>query len=175
MASSFFKFAEDDETPGVIDATGDYSVTPKTFVVEPPPGFALMGSRLIITVEDTAPMDSGFYGNNITLTNGISIWRERNGVLQVQWTDPNFPVTRNADWASYCHDVTLHSFGIGNSILTARWTATRVGPPIPFRSWLDERMVIYLNDDFTGLNGHKFQFQGQLVTRQEVDGPTLTF
>ena len=66
----------------------------------------------------------------------------------------------SAEWATYCHDLTAHTWGSGNDTLTVRWTFTKgIGDDGVV---LDpgESIRVILNDDFSDLVAHKFLFQG---------------
>ena len=146
---------------GTTNLIGDYSDGGdglSVFAVEPV-SKAIVIRRMIATIEDSGAPDSGKYGNNITLTNGITITvNEANNDVRSTLTPD--PVMTNAEWATYCHDLTAHTWGSGNDTLTVRWTFTKgIGDDGVV---LDpgESIRVILNDDFSDLVAHKFLFQG---------------
>jgi len=140
------------------DAIGNYASTASTFKVTPTLGRDLYVHRLIVYIEDVGAPDAAKYGNDITLTNGMTVGLfDAADTLLVDFCDSQ-PVKTNADWAGFCHDVTLHNFGIGNDPLTVRWTFARSGQPVFVRG--TNYFGVKLNDDFSDLVEHKFQVQG---------------
>ena len=145
---------------GTTSLVGGYSDTGlgvSTFSIEPVTS-AIVLRRMIVTIEDAGAPDSGKYGNNLVLTNGIVITvNEANDAVRSTLTPD--PVLTNANWASYCHDLTEHAFGTGNDTVTIRWTFTK-GNPNGIVLDPGESLRVILNDDFSDLVSHKFLFQG---------------
>ncbi len=113
----------------------------------------------VVAVEDGGVMDSGKYGNNITLINGIRLIGEVPGT-EIEFGDflDGEVIITNADWARYS-EIQFMDWGQGNTQYAAHfhfWQSN--GQPM----WLTKglRMVILLNDDFTGLVSQKFLFYG---------------
>lgn len=136
---------------GSIDMNVNGSVTPVTFKVTAAANELLIVNRAIIFIKDSGSLDADSYGNGLALTNGIT-----GSVIKSDATEiPMFgqhPVKTNGDWAAYCYDIADHSFGIGDSILSARYTFTRDGGPIGLMP--GDSLEVYINDDLTGLTGH---------------------
>jgi len=145
---------------GTTSLVGDYSDTGlgvSVFKIEPV-AKAVVLRRMIVTIEDVGAPDSGKYGNSIALVNGIVITtNEANDDVRSTLTPD--PILTNANWASYCHDLTEHAFGTGNDTLTVRWTFTK-GDPNGIVLDPGESLRVVLNDDFSDLVSHKFLFQG---------------
>ena len=154
--------SRDNDGSGVDNAIGDYASAAAAFKVTAPEDTVLALNRIIISVEDAGTFDSGAYGNGIVLTNGIKVqtYDPNTGEVCCDLTNGN-EIKTNADWAAYCHDVTLHNFGAGNPLLTVRWTFGKAGAPLYIKSGREFRVV--LNDDFSDLVGHKFQVQGRII------------
>jgi hypothetical protein len=141
---------------GEIDAIADYSsvVTEFSFNAE---GYSTSCTRLLVTVEDSTGMDAGKYGNNITLTNGINLLVLNSDDTVEELLTPE-PIFTNAEWGTFCYDVDLKTWGAGNDLLLVRWTFDKAGSPVDLKK--DQRLVVQLNDDFTGLVKHRFLVQG---------------
>lgn len=144
---------------GTTNAIGDYSVTPLSLKYGPSSTEDVEIGRMIVKIEDAGTFDADKYGNNITLTNGIRCYVKDSSDAVIEEITA-FPIISSGDWAGHCHDVTLHSFGTGNNVLTVRWTFSRSGHPIELHLTNGQYFEIYLNDDFTGLIEHRFQIQG---------------
>jgi hypothetical protein len=118
---------------------------------------------MLVSYADTKNWSSALYGQNIVLTNGITVdVQDDTGVLY-SLTDANKPILSNGEWGGYCHDFSLHAFGIGDDWASVRWTFSKSGKPITLRGEYNERLVVTLNDDFTGLSVHHFLVQGKQV------------
>ena len=147
---------------GIIAATGNYSDAGDgltKFFCAPPAGTQLIVHRMVVSIEDVGSMDSGAYGNNITLTNGIELHVDQDGTSIKELTAGD-PIITNADWAHLCYDLNVFTFGQGNEHLGIRWTFTKSGSPIFLDGNKNQALAIYLNDNFTGLVDQKFQVQG---------------
>jgi len=153
---TFQAVSEDDGV--TFDAIGDYSDT-TIFSVTPPAGKKWSINRLIVGVEDTGTLDAGFYGNGISITNGVQIRikQRRNGDRYL--LNP-VPIKTNSEWAMFCHDVTRHSWGSGNEVLSVRYTFGAHGHPIILEGSAGDEIEILLSDDYSGLVHHYFTFEG---------------
>jgi hypothetical protein len=145
---------------GNFEVTGNYLTTPKEFFFQPAPGRIFRMSRLIIYIEDAGNMDSGFYGNNLVLVNGIKFFVKRNGVQRFSTMMQQAPVKTNGDIAAICHDLEYRNWGAGNTFLTARWTLTKMGQFVRLVGDKGDNVGLIFNDDFTGLVKHRFCIQG---------------
>lgn len=143
---------------GTTNAIGNYASEATSFKIAPGDNQTFILHRLIISVEDAGAFDAAVYGNGITLTNGMVLRvSDASGVL-FKLTGDN--IKSNADWAEHCHDLTIHNFGIGNVIMTARWTFSESGVPIELNGDKGQFLEIVLNDDFSALVEHHFLIQG---------------
>ena len=153
------------DDPAQIDFTGDYSATPNDIYIQAQPGEVLQLHRIMVSVGDSGSFDSGSYGNGLALVNGIQ------GILAVvppgggtllEVSALEAPIKTNTDWAGYVFDTRVDSYGSGNEQLSARWSFDKAGQPI----YLDgdkgggEKLIVRLNDNFTGLTKHRFHVQG---------------
>jgi hypothetical protein len=137
---------------------GNYA-TPTDFYVKALPGERLVISRVVVHVVDSGTFDSGSYGNGIVLTNGIKLVLNRASDGERDLT-MGFPIKTNIDWARFCHDVLLSSFGIGNEGLSARWSFWKYGQRYGIVLEEGDLIGFRLNDDFSGLVEHTMFFEG---------------
>jgi len=157
----FFRFADTvGDGSGSYEANGDYSVTATDFKIAPAAGEVLRLSRAILMIEDVGVMDSGFYGNNVVLTNGLKPYVERNGTREYIINSAQPKILTNGDVAAFCHDLERRGFGLGNEFITARWTFTKAGQFFRLDGDNNDEWGVNLNDDFTGLVKHRFMIQG---------------
>lgn len=144
---------------GTTVATGNYAGAPVEFGVAPPYGERYVITRLIVSVKDSGSIDADKYGNGVTLTNGIIVAVKRGAAVIVSLTNGD-PVHTNAEWAEKCYDADISDYGAGDNFLHARWTFAKTGRPVVLDGELGDRLVVILNDDFTGLTGHRFTVNG---------------
>jgi len=150
---------------GTKNANGDYSTTPASFKLKHSVGRASI-ERMIVMIEDEGVVDSGKYGNGLTLVNGVRVYlKNASGEVIEEYT--TFPIKSNGDWAGHCHDLTRHAWGGGNEIESIRWTFSKSGQPILIDFYLGEYLEVYLNDDFSGLVSHYFNVQGKYISKRD--------
>jgi len=142
------------------DAIGDYEGNPTDFKIKPNPGEIIRLARAILLVEDSGSFDSGFYGNGLTLTNGLRPYFQTNGVRRYFVSGGQPPILTSGDVAGFCHDLELRTWGAGNQFLTARWTFTKAGIYFRVVGDTEDEFGIELSDDFSGLEKHRFMMQG---------------
>ena len=158
-----YKFLHLEGDSTVVDAVGNYSdagLGKTAFIIKPKPGEIIMIARMIISYTDDGAFDSGSYGNNITLTNGITSYFRQNGIDVYQGLDPNIPIMKNPGWAALCYDSRIDDYGQGEVQLSARFTFTTTGKYIRLNGDTGDEYVLYFHDDFTGLNRQSFLMQG---------------
>lgn len=157
----FYRFADlNGDGSGSTLANVNGSVTPQTFKLAPLAGeLYLRIERMLVHISDTGSFDSGSYGNNITLTNGIIV-AKRSAVDDsiIQDLTDSFPIMTNAEWGRMCYDIDLVNFGLGHETLNVRWTFSKAGSPVEITR--NEYLGITIQDDLTGLNDHTFKFDG---------------
>ena len=144
---------------GTSNAVGTYA-TPTDFFIKPAAGQVFEITRMIVNVVDTVGMDADAYGNGITLTNGIKIFVADDTGDLFEITDAANPIKTNGDWAHYCYDADIKTWGTGNEHLVVRWTFAKAGQPIVLHSTYGQKLIVRLNDTFTGLVEHNFIVQG---------------
>lgn len=146
---------------GTTNANGNYAATAEEFFIQPPAGQLFTIHHLMVEIVDTASIDAGKYGTGIILTNGIGITIE-NGALLVDLTH-NLKIKTTAEWAYLAgpNNIQVFNWGAGNDIFIAEIAiANHFGKAITLNGDLSEKLIITLNDDFTGLVNHKFIAHG---------------
>ena len=154
----FFRFASVDGLGVTVNINQDYSVTPGSIRLVCGASERLYVSRLIVTIRDTGGTAEKY--GNITggLTNGIHLnYRDTDGTLLSQVTADK-AIQTNTDWGAYCYDVDRKAWGSGDVLFFARWTALKSGTF--FELTPGQYVEVAVSDDFTGLVGHYFHFQG---------------
>lgn len=149
---------------GSIDANGDYSVTPGTLKIIPPPSMVFVCQRFSIIIADAKAMDSGGYGSNGAnpLTNGCTFTVVRDGVTLLDFTS-GVPVTTNAEWAMYMDDITIHDFGSGDVLLAAHVNEAALDWPRYLDGRAGDEFHFICNDDLTHLTKHRVLWLGLMV------------
>lgn len=134
----------------------------ETMHIAPSAGQVLVINRMIVSYSDTGSMDAAKYGNNIDLTNGITMGVDRSTDSKELFDliDPLGPILTNGDWMTYCYDQALQVYGIGDEYLAMRWTFGKSGKSIWLHGDEGHRIWLNLDDDFSDLNTHRFLFQG---------------
>ncbi len=147
---------------GVKNAVGDYSTTAKKFIIKPAVNQKFFLARMMIHITDGGALDSGSYGNGITLTNGIEIKVTDSQGYKIDITE-GIPILKNPDWARLCYDMNRSNYGTGDETLNARFTFLKSGVYLVLDGNKGEQFEVDLNDDFSGLVEHYFQVQGFIV------------
>lgn len=129
----------------------DGSITPVVFKVTAAADEVLLIDRMLVDLADTGSLDSGAYGNNIVLTTGIEFGVIRADATEEAMTDQH-TVKTNADWVAFCHDVDPLTFGLGDEVLTVRYTFAKDGAPVKLNP--GDSFFMRINDDLTGLSEH---------------------
>ena len=164
LANDYFSLSKKDATrfldsngdsTGIKDFKGNYSSTPTKALYRPQNGKNAYINRLIIYIADGGTVDAGYYGNSITLSNGIEIKHEKqDGTLIRNITDGQ-PIKTNGDYAKFGFQISDISFGSGLNYVHAVLTFEKNGAPLTIAP--DEQLAIYLHDNFTALRGHTFR------------------
>jgi hypothetical protein len=112
--------------------------------------------RMIVNIIDTGPPVVNSYGNNITMTTGITfLGRKAGGSEQI--ITP-IPIKNNLDWGLYCDSISLLPEGRAEGRIVVQWDFGKSGQPIELA--IGDKLVIQVDDDLTALTGHYFQLQG---------------
>ena len=146
-----------------IDAVGNYSGGVERFEFVNTAQRLAHIARMIVYIEDVGVFPSDKYGKDVVLTNGVDIDVENSSQVQIKdlsSSNGNGNVFTNAGWAELCYDVDYHTYGTGASTfsLAVRWTFRNSGKSVTLRP--GDSIVARLEDDFTGLEAHRFMVQG---------------
>jgi hypothetical protein len=133
---------------GTINMGVNGATTPVEFKCTVPSDTIYLIERMIVVVQDVGGLDAGFYGNNITVANGVTLKIVRTDLSEEVLTYGR-PVKTNSCWAAYCHDVHAIDFGLGDNLLSVRWTFSKDGAPLKLNA--GDSLVMTINDDLTGL------------------------
>lgn len=138
---------------GSIEMNVDGSVTPVDFKITAGANQLLIIHRMLPHILDDGPLDAGYYGKNLILTNGIHLITEKfvDGVLTETVATYQYPIRKNVDWGAYCYDVQNIAFGGGVDSLLARYTLDKDGAP--FALYPGESFIVRIADDLTQLVG----------------------
>ena len=142
------------------NAIGDYGAAVERFKITCESGIRkLYISRLIVYIEDVGNFQSGKYGTDIVLTEGIHVMVHNADDSMAADLTAAQPIITNAQWGALCYDVTVDKFGTGNNnSLIVRWTFSNAGAPVTLSQ--GQYLAVDLNDDFSGLVKHTFMAQG---------------
>ncbi len=152
MGTPVAKYIRDRATGLIDNFNGDYSSTEMIAAIGPEPGFFYAIREIVIVIEDTGPMDSGAYGNNIALTVGIDSGIMINGTKVLSFTD-GINIKTNGGYAGLAGTLTISKFGSGNEYVKYQHVLPK---PVILDGNLIQEIYLSLNDDFTGLASHRF-------------------
>lgn len=134
------------------------------FKIAPASGETMELARMIVSITDVGAPDSGKYGNDIDLTNGITMFLDStDDVDNVDITD-SLPIKTNSDWGRLAGvDVQDMAWGTGNDQVVVRFTFEKSGVPLVLHGGWGHVLEVTLNDNFSGLVEHYFMVQGRYV------------
>ena len=108
---------------------------------------AMAITQLIIYLRDGGAWQPEKFGSETALTNGLTIDVERSSV-SITEIDIAQPIKNNADFGRYTHDVTVTTYGSGETTLIAKLNFNEfIG--MPLRLDANERLVVTVNDDLS--------------------------
>jgi hypothetical protein len=135
------------------------SSTPVKFLIKPPVTEKYILKRLNLHAIDSNWNNAGFYGAIALLANGIRIYIENDEGIIKEYTS-NFKIQRTHDWALLAGaDVTT----IGNAgadPLVVRWTFASGYSNITLDGSKNERFVMEIPDNLSGLDYQVATVQG---------------
>jgi len=145
--------------------TADYSSAQGIAFIQPAASEVMILERMLVTIEDTTGFAAADYGN-ITdgLTNGIQVRVQDDSGTVADLTD-GVPITTNANWATFCYDADLKTWGNGNEFIMVRWTFGKSGVPVRLSGNKNARLEVLFDDDLRGLVSHNFLVQGRYDNR----------
>jgi hypothetical protein len=117
-------------------------------------------SRLIVSVYAVKTFTAQIYASVAQLTNGIEVKHiAADGTTVLNDLTDGVPVTTNSEWGALCYDADVKSWGAGNEMLLVRWTFAKAGQD-GINVSEGESLRVFLEDNHSGLLGHRFMFQG---------------
>lgn len=174
MVNVFFSqlLSTNGDGTGTKEATGDFSSTASLFILQPPLNEIYDVARLFVTIRDTMITAEKYGGIASGLTNGINIDHREEGDI-IKDLLGGFDIKTNIDWARFCYDVDLKTWGAGDEFVTVRWTFEKSGEPLILHGGKAGRLVVTCNDDMTGLISHTFTAQGTKGSGNRLLASTL--
>lgn len=154
-------FLKDEATGLVTSFVGNYAAAPYSAIYAPAAGTIALIHSMHITIEDAGSPDSGKYGNNITLTNGIKFQVTDDTEILNDLTNGGAVLT-NGDYARYAN-VDAVTFGTGNTFVTVSHNFTETGAPLVLHGDHQEKFEVIFNDDFTELVSQTIYITGVVV------------
>lgn len=153
-----YNFLRKDGT-GTNQLVANYSVIPGHFALGPQPGSIWVIERYLIYLEMAGVFTSAKFGSLTALTNGISFKATLDGT--VYQLDGGEPVKKNAGWSRHTGvDVSLISWGSGNSAVSARWTLAKSGAPIFLNGSEGDHLECRVTDNLTGVTDFTIKVDG---------------
>ncbi len=126
------------------------STSVNIFSLQPSTSETYRIQRMIVHARDTGGFDAEKYGNNITFTNGLLVRVQDDSGTVLDLLDGQ-PIIANGQWSRVCHEVDVKTWGVGDEMLTARWTFAKAGFPVRLEGAKNERLEVVLQDSATGL------------------------
>lgn len=147
---------------GTVHATGNYSVTPLTLKITPPEGKVYRIHSMSLVVEDNGGFNSGYYGNGIVLTNGISFkLRDELGAVVSDFTNGE-PIKTTGLMAHFFDRLEYINYGTGDEVVRASINFLQtMGDFVELR--YGETLEVTFNDNFTGLIHHDVVAHGYIL------------
>lgn len=142
------------------NAAGDYSSGVQDFKIAPRSNKIFRIASLTVFIQDSEDIAQSGYGAVSGLTNGIRVFvtSDRNETL---YLDDGEPIKTIMHWTQRSSNLN-NDFSITtprNPILL-RWNFLEAGVHVRLNGFLNEALVVRLNDDFSDLTDHKFLVQG---------------
>lgn len=135
----------------------DYSVTSEDAIFQAPPGNRVFIHEVNIAITDSGTFADSDYGNIVGgLTNGIGTIAEFNGV---EVTNPAATINTNAELFGVDSQGQIIEYSANDRTLVARF---RFLSPVVLNGNTDDKFILRLSDDMTGLALHEFTVYGQL-------------
>lgn len=129
---------------GTTNATGNYTSSTRFFAR---PSSPVVLTKLIVTIEDSNVITYNLYGG-ITITNGVTIRKWQPSVPITMAT----AITNNFTYGRYCAVTKTTGQTVNQLQAVCELDDITLTP--------SERFEVVLNDDFSGLDGHRFVVEG---------------
>jgi hypothetical protein len=147
---------------GIENAIGDYSVGTTDFYYAPSVGVTAEVSKLIVHVADKGVFTFDGYGSLAAgvVVNGYSILFERLGVIALEITN-GVPIVSNADMTHINVDYRKTSFSGNEEAAGVSLDQESFGGPLLMHGDLEDKLIVRLADNYTGLSDHHFIVYGK--------------
>jgi hypothetical protein len=149
---------------GDISQNVDGSSTPVKFFRQPPSDKKYKLKRMNVQAIDGNFNNAAQYGAlGAALTNGIRIYVENDGGIIKEYTS-DFKIKRNHDWSFLAGIDSPVVGGAGEDALLVRWTFERSFSNITLDGSKNERLVVEIQDNLTGLTDQTCVVQGSEIS-----------
>lgn len=146
-----------EQAGAVTNFVGDYSVTPEDAYITAPAGQLLKIETIVITISDIGAFAPDDYGNIVGgLTNGILTVVEIDGV---ELFNPVKLINNNVELFGIDSSANIIEYGLNTRTLNAKFD---LGSPLVLNGDTQDKFILRLNDDMTGLDTHEFTVIGQI-------------
>lgn len=136
---------------------GDFSVTSEDAFFQAAPGTRIFIDAVNIAITDSGTFADSDYGNIVGgLTNGISTIVELNGI---EITNPAATINTNAELFGVDSQGQIIEYSANDRTLVSRF---RFLVPVVLNGNTDDKFILRLDDDMTGLSLHEFTVYGRL-------------
>jgi hypothetical protein len=136
------------------------SVTSVKFEIQPPSDKIYQLRRMNTEILAANFNSAALYGA-LTLANGMRIYIENDSGIIKEYTN-GFTIKRNHDWSLLAGVDSVISGGAGTDALNIRWTFPNGGSEMILNGANNERLVLEVQDDQTGLVDQLSQIQGNI-------------
>jgi len=136
------------------------SASPADYYIKPPVDELYLIKRMHIDIGDTGAFDVDKYGNGITLTNGI-ILTIQDASNTLFTFNPGIPIVANHEWSHLAHEFMHLTYGAGMEAMQFEINFKELfDKDIVLNGNLGEKLVVTLEDDFSGLLEHHVLVHG---------------
>jgi hypothetical protein len=150
---------------GTFNAIGNYSGVATSFYFQPASNIQVVVNSLIFSIWDDVTFQFSSYGNGSALTNGIIIRVTQNG--EVSDFTSQGTIKTNFDLITRFKNYEFPTMGPAlntDSALTAEMNfKEEYDSPLILNGNTSDKIEVVLNDNFSGLNGQRFNIKGYIV------------
>lgn len=134
------------------------------YLLKPPAGITYCVYRLNIMYTDSGALDAAQYGNNITVTNGITIEKMDGADATLTSFTAQTPIQKNIHWVALAGiDVFSIDWGTGDNGLGIRWSIAKSGSPLILNGDNGEYLKFDVRDTLVSLTSQCAIAQGYSV------------
>jgi hypothetical protein len=155
---------------GDIDAISDYSSGETQFFILPPENEIWQIERLMVSVFSDNGFEPDTYGNLSPLPNGLILDKRMGTDNVVIDITSSVPIKDNKGWAILAYDAKVNQWGKDKELLSCRFTFAKTGGVLRLNGNKNERLILTVSDDLTGLLSHRFFIQGHIIPTKHITG-----